>query len=197
MADLEAGGSAYSHPSRRRTGHTHHGQPRTEEDLSSTAVVWDNELREWRSQEEEVEGRTLRSRTPEPSHDGIRQSPTRDDERLSEVTVAEGGVVGEKQGRRESVAMDPLDSVPSSALAAKEFGDGQPIWLEWEKGDPENPFNWSPRKKWQTCLIACVFTLSYEAQKELTTLARAAGGVLWDGILERHAFDDARVEVFA
>lgn len=141
MADLEAGGSAYSHPSRRRTGHTHHGQPRTEEDLSSTAVVWDNELREWRSQEEEVEGRTLRSRTPEPSHDGIRQSPTRDDERLSEVTVAEGGVVGEKQGRRESVAMDPLDSVPSSALAAKEFGDGQPIWLEWEKGDPENPFN--------------------------------------------------------
>lgn len=141
MADLEAGGS---HSSRRQAGHTHHGPARTEEDLSSTAVVWDNDLREWRSQEEEVEGRSLRSRSPELPHgrdQGLQQVPAHDDERLSEVTVADGAVTGEKAGRRDSVAMDPLDSAPSSSLAAKELGDGQPIWLEWEKGDPENPFN--------------------------------------------------------
>ncbi|GAA5861875.1 hypothetical protein JCM5353_007126, partial [Sporobolomyces roseus] len=38
-------------------------------------------------------------------------------------------------------------------------GKASPIWVEWDgPNDPGNPFNWSSRKKWTTCLLCCVFT---------------------------------------
>ncbi|GAA6014890.1 hypothetical protein JCM8202_004804 [Rhodotorula sphaerocarpa] len=34
------------------------------------------------------------------------------------------------------------------------------VWVEWAPNDPENPQNWSRRRKWQTCLLCCAFTVS-------------------------------------
>lgn len=114
---------------------------------------------------------------------------------MSEATVADAAAAApEKMVRLERSSEEVganLDS-PTYSSVMKEQEQEQAaeptdaIWLEWEAGDPENPFNvrplracgssysatalaltctafppnqWSNRKKWQTCLFACVFTL--------------------------------------
>lgn len=60
-----------------------------------------------------------------------------------------------------------------SATGTKDLEEGTPgtfsfdskaveavVWVEWNANDPENPFNWSQRRKWQTCLLCCAFTIS-------------------------------------
>ncbi|GAA5952622.1 hypothetical protein JCM21900_006052 [Sporobolomyces salmonicolor] len=113
--------------------HAHHGPVHDEADLSSTAVVWDNELRQWRSQEEQVE----------------------EEERGSDATTVGGGTGAAMSEKR--VTEDGMTMV--GGTSREEGEKGGVVWVEWEKDDPENPFNWSSRRKWQTCLIACVFTL--------------------------------------
>ncbi|GAA5877188.1 hypothetical protein JCM16303_006193 [Sporobolomyces ruberrimus] len=116
-SDVESQGT---HPHR-------HEHPRTEAELSNTAVVWDEELREWRSQDEA--------------------------ERDSVATAVGGGAqtqtsaTGEKrlsvEGQREK---EPVRG-------------NEVVWVEWDgPDDRENPFNWSDRKKWTTCLLCCFFT---------------------------------------
>ncbi|BGP52668.1 hypothetical protein JCM8202_004805 [Rhodotorula sphaerocarpa] len=154
----------------------HYGRQRPEEELSATAVLWDNELHEWRSQEDMVEGQGIDAR--ERVGPGASR-PSRvwrdEEERPSEVSFGESQTAAEPFADPEAQSyadkpkasttagpaeMGPLGSVTSSAGTKEIEADAnQPIWLEWEKGDPENPFNWSPRKKWQTCLLACTFTL--------------------------------------
>lgn len=34
----------------------------------------------------------------------------------------------------------------------------EPIWVEWEEGDVENPYNWSTRRRWLTTIIVCFNT---------------------------------------
>ncbi|GAA5894174.1 hypothetical protein JCM5296_004675 [Sporobolomyces johnsonii] len=117
-------------------GHVHHGPIRDEADLSSTAVVWDNELRQWRSQEEQAE---------------------EEEERRSDATTVGGGTGAAMSEKRVTEDEVPVGGAPAGGEAGEK---GQVIWVEWEsKDDPENPFNWSSRRKWQTCLIACIFTL--------------------------------------
>ncbi|GAA5918369.1 hypothetical protein JCM1841_002191 [Sporobolomyces salmonicolor] len=113
--------------------HAHHGPVHDEADLSSTAVVWDNELRQWRSQEEQAE----------------------EEERGSDATTVGGGTGAAMSEKR--VTEDGMTMV--GGTSGEEGEKGGVVWVEWEKDDPENPFNWSSRRKWQTCLIACVFTL--------------------------------------
>ncbi|GAA5981253.1 hypothetical protein JCM10908_004039 [Rhodotorula pacifica] len=168
-SDLEAAHPRHSHQ------HVHHGAARGEEELSSTAVLWDNELHEWRSQEEEEEdarsNRSTRhasaSRTRQPQRHasppvhGDERIRDEEDERMSEATVAESArVTSEKKApfERASAAQPGVTDSATSASLPKEIAESDVIWLEWEKGDPENPFNWSNRKKWQTCLLACLFT---------------------------------------
>lgn len=81
---------------------------------------------------------------------------------MSEATVAAVTAASpEKMApfERSPAQAEAVDSATISSSAAKEQEISEVVWLEWEKGDPENPFNWSDRKKWQTCLIACIFTL--------------------------------------
>lgn len=178
--------------------HEHHGRQRREEELSATAVLWDNELREWRSQEDIVEEQGIDARERVGPEGRLPSRTWRDEEeRPSEASFGESQTAAEPFADAEAQSfadkaristtrgpaeMGPLGSVTSSAGTKEiETDTNQPIWLEWEKGDPENPFNvrakafwdgnslltlaraplpqWSPRKKWQTCLLACTFTL--------------------------------------
>ncbi|GAA5981250.1 hypothetical protein JCM10908_004038 [Rhodotorula pacifica] len=54
---------------------------------------------------------------------------------------------------------DLEDGTPGTASFDDKATDGV-IWVEWEEVDPENPFNWSQHRKWQTCLLCCAFTIS-------------------------------------
>lgn len=146
--DLEAA-APHPHGAHHRPAHehVHHGTPRREEELSSTAVVWDNELHEWRSQEEEVETRSVRSartasRTRQWEEGGKGATP--EEERMSEATVAAVTAASpEKMApfERSPAQAEAVDSATISSSAAKEQEISEVVWLEWEKGDPENPFN--------------------------------------------------------
>lgn len=171
--------------------HEHHGQVRREEDLSSTAVVWDDGLQQWRSQDEAVEEDEADARSSE----GTAVGPT--------PTVSAEGEKVTARRRDSGEGRKAFPVAPGTAGILGEKEGAEVIWLEWEKGDPENPFNvrpktsparhnpmrnadearstssphwtdslmlslplsssfnaqWSKRKKWQTALIACLFTL--------------------------------------
>ena len=51
---------------------------------------------------------------------------------------------------------------PSSAvsLPQTQTEDPRAIYVEWELGDPANPFNWSTRKKAITCAVCFAFTMT-------------------------------------
>ncbi|GAA5871883.1 hypothetical protein JCM3774_000717 [Rhodotorula dairenensis] len=171
-SDLEAARSQHSHHHPAHE-HVHHGPVRKEEELSSTAVLWDDAVHEWRSQEEEVETRSVRSRTASESsrrkrsHSGRGRGADRPmQDGMSDATVAVPATIApEKMAPLERSSEEVganLDSATYSSATKEQEQGAEPadvIWLEWEAGDPENPFNWSNRKKWQTCLFACVFTL--------------------------------------
>ncbi|TNY23171.1 MFS general substrate transporter [Rhodotorula diobovata] len=141
--------------------HFHDGPARAEGELSETAVVWDDELREWRSQDEEAQrlehlarrgADDRRDAAPDGSEDGTTVGPT------ATISVEEGekrlgAGAGHDGARTLTVGTEEGKEVAGVSLA-------EVVWLEWEPNDRENPFNWSKRKKWQTCLIACFFTLS-------------------------------------
>ncbi|GJN92132.1 hypothetical protein Rhopal_005162-T1 [Rhodotorula paludigena] len=128
----------------------HHEHVRREEDLSATAVVWDERLREWRSHDEEDDLRDEAERLrDEESSAGTAVGPT-------PSTLAEGEKAPDNAPRQVAVGRGRS----LSTAGTLDVKDGKEvIWLEWEKGDPDNPFNWSNRKKWTTCLISCYFTL--------------------------------------
>ncbi|GAA5997050.1 hypothetical protein JCM5350_001573 [Sporobolomyces pararoseus] len=109
----------------------HHERTYTEAELSNTAVVWDEELREWRSQDEaerDSDATTVGGGAGDPPTSTVNMG----DKRLSIEGDAEKGIAGKK---------------------------AEVIWVEWDgASDPENPFNWSNRKKWTTCLLCCFFT---------------------------------------
>ncbi|GAA5908018.1 hypothetical protein JCM8208_004025 [Rhodotorula glutinis] len=133
--------------------HAHHGPARTEGELSETAVVWDHELREWRSQDEEAQRLARRDADERP---GAVVEASED-----EATVAPTRSVSVEAGEKGAVAGPELDRARTLTAATEEGKEGREvIWTEWNVDDRENPFNWSRRKKWQTCLIACFFTLS-------------------------------------
>ncbi|CEH14585.1 Synaptic vesicle transporter SVOP and related transporters (major facilitator superfamily) [Ceraceosorus bombacis] len=52
-----------------------------------------------------------------------------------------------------------------SAIAEQLAGtrQGDRIWVEWEEGDPENPFNFSPTRKWLMTIFATFFTMEVAA----------------------------------
>ncbi|GAA6012659.1 hypothetical protein JCM11491_005472 [Sporobolomyces phaffii] len=106
----------------------HHERTYPEAELSNTAVIWDESLREWRSQDEA--------------------------ERDSDATTVGGGgpaTPGGGEVKRHSGERDAEKGARGT--------EGQPIWVEWDgPHDPENPFNWSDRKKWTTCYLCCFFT---------------------------------------
>lgn len=170
--------------------HAHHGPARTEGELSETAVVWDHELREWRSQDEEAQRLARRDADERP---GAVVEASED-----EATVAPTRSVSVEAGEKGAVAGPELDRARTLTAATEEGKEGREvIWTEWNVDDRENPFNvrtplarapsrphssrgrradppssppsqplapplrtqWSRRKKWQTCLIACFFTL--------------------------------------
>ncbi|KAK4699960.1 hypothetical protein P7C70_g6294, partial [Phenoliferia sp. Uapishka_3] len=40
-------------------------------------------------------------------------------------------------------------------------GDGNaPIWVEWEEGDVENPFNWTLRRRWLITVVSCAYAFT-------------------------------------
>ncbi|GAA5923091.1 MFS transporter [Sporobolomyces koalae] len=101
------------------TRHESHQRDYPEAELSSTAVVWDEQLRQWRS---------------------------RPDEAGSDATTV--------------AAVPRLDVATGNNIEKGTSGKEGTVWVEWDgPHDPENPFNWSDRKKWTTCLICCYFTL--------------------------------------
>ncbi|POY70051.1 hypothetical protein BMF94_6938 [Rhodotorula taiwanensis] len=61
------------------------------------------------------------------------------------------------------LSMEQLDEALETKDLEQSFdakaGDGV-VWVEWTRDDAENPFNWSRRRKWQTTLICCAFTVS-------------------------------------
>lgn len=129
--DLEAAsGPSASHE------HAHHGPVHDEADLSSTAVVWDNELRQWRSQEEQAE----------------------EEERGSDATTVGGGTGAAMSEKR--VTEDGMTMV--GGTSGEEGEKGGVVWVEWEKDDPENPFNVSlhfffrsSATSWSSCGTSC------------------------------------------
>lgn len=45
---------------------------------------------------------------------------------------------------------------PADPAAEPHAGaDGEPLWVEWDEEDPENPYNWSRRRKWVTTIVVC------------------------------------------
>ena len=51
---------------------------------------------------------------------------------------------------------------PSCALSLHrtQTEDPRATYIEWEPGDPANPFNWSTRKKAITCAVCFAFTMT-------------------------------------
>ncbi|KAL8278271.1 hypothetical protein RQP46_009303 [Phenoliferia psychrophenolica] len=42
---------------------------------------------------------------------------------------------------------------------AKQEGEADdPIWVEWESADPENPYEWSLSRRWRIATLSCLFT---------------------------------------
>ncbi|BGP36379.1 hypothetical protein JCM10450v2_000279 [Rhodotorula kratochvilovae] len=155
--DAVAAAAAVPHSTPHRHGHhaqhAHHGPARAEGELSETAVVWDEGLREWRSHDEEVAAETELERRRGGGGDGSDD----DGEGTAVGPTPTSSAEGEK---RADPGAKELEARTLSAATEEGKEGSEVIWLEWEAGDRENPFNWSNRKKWQTCLIACFFTLS-------------------------------------
>ncbi|GAA5899377.1 MFS transporter [Sporobolomyces salmoneus] len=111
----------------------HHERTYPEAELSNSAVVWDEGLREWRSHDEA--------------------------ERDSDVTTVGGGGGGPRAATETTTPGEK--GVPGEVVGEKgaQSADSKVIWVEWDgEADPMNPFNWSDRKKWTTCLLCCFFT---------------------------------------
>jgi hypothetical protein len=104
----------------------HHERTYPEAELSNTAVVWDQELREWRSQDEA--------------------------ERDSDVTTV-GGDGGTHTATTATPGEKRL-SVEGNAEKGNS-AKVEKIWVEWDgANDPENPFNVSPLGV-QLCSLGC------------------------------------------
>ncbi|GAA6043247.1 hypothetical protein JCM8097_008485 [Rhodosporidiobolus ruineniae] len=135
----------------------HHEHHRDEAHLAETAVVWDERLREWRSHEEQEEDGEAQLERGRRRGGGAGGVDAADDDEGTAVgrtpTVSADGSAGEKIREKDEAVRVPT-RLTVEGVPAREV-----IWLEFPEGDPENPFNWSKRKKWQTALIACVFTL--------------------------------------
>ncbi|KAF8320057.1 MFS general substrate transporter [Clavulina sp. PMI_390] len=73
---------------------------------------------------------------PAPVEDEILTSP------ISEA----GSSPSDRKSSSETLAGDPERAQP------------EPIYVDWEPNDPENPFNWSRKKKWVVTFTACLIT---------------------------------------
>ncbi|GAA5993311.1 hypothetical protein JCM11641_001452, partial [Rhodosporidiobolus odoratus] len=155
-----------------------HAQPshHSEAHLQETAVVWDDRLKRWQSHEEHEAASQSMGAEPEPVS-RCPQHPPRDsieekDDNSSDATVfSPTGVQGTK-GKMEIV-----EKVPTRMTVEGEKGR-EVIWLEFAEGDPENPYNWSQRRKWQTALIGCLFTLAVSFAG--TSFAMGTGSLIKD-----------------
>jgi len=117
--------------------HAHRGPARAEGELSETAVLWDDELREWRSQDEEAE-RLARRGADERPHAVVEGSE-------DEATVAPTRSVSVEAGEKRAVAGQELDRARTLTVATEEGKMGREvIWTEWNADDRENPFNVRP-----------------------------------------------------
>ncbi len=67
--------------------------------------------------------------------------------------AGEKGALG-AAGASSSAAPAGGEKAPAGEEAGAPAG-AEPIWVEWEKDDPENPYNWSRRRKWVTTAVVC------------------------------------------
>lgn len=97
--------------------------------------------------------------------------PTASSSALTELAGIEAGtVIPLKRVRSRSYEREKGAAKDSQAtLAEVELTDEKnnniiieesedTVWVEWEAGDRENPFNWAARKKWRTTCICCLNT---------------------------------------
>ncbi|KAM0756467.1 MFS general substrate transporter [Meredithblackwellia eburnea MCA 4105] len=135
--DLEAGGGGGGahHPPTPM-----HHEPRAEADLSATGVNWDETRHEWYAEDDRGEGETTSQETAV----------------VRAAAAAAGGNLVAGAGSKTADRGEPTEKGAATAMGDV---DVEPIWLEWEEGDPENPYHWSSGKKWVTTWITCLFTL--------------------------------------
>lgn len=71
--------------------------------------------------------------------------------------IEKAGVAGTPEGATVGVVpiLDPTPTGPLEQDEAKE----DPIVIDWEDGDPVNPFNWPQRKKLTVVIVACLIPM--------------------------------------
>lgn len=132
------------------TAHSHgYEQHHSEAHLAETAVVWDERLRTWRSQEEEE--REEQEEEGEQASSGSTltggQAPTRtvsvsvDEKALQRHQEAKKQGWGRKKGGKKGEEGFVVPERVPTRLTLDGREGREVIWLEFMEGDPENPFN--------------------------------------------------------
>lgn len=100
-------------------------------------VLWNEKKRRWSGDDDEQAAEQLRQAVA-------------DEERASQSSTAVS----------KSSPTKPEAPVESTTKAADEktTDEQQPIWVSFEPGDPQNPYNWSLRKKRTTIWLVCWLT---------------------------------------
>ncbi|BGP12403.1 hypothetical protein JCM10213_001992 [Rhodosporidiobolus nylandii] len=137
--------------------HPHSPGHHSEQHLQETAVLWDDKLKRWRSHESEEADLEGMSGAGEPVQREKPEVEGSESERTAVGPSPALSVEDEAKGGKKA-KMQRAERVPTRMTVEGEPGR-EVIWLEFAENDPDNPFNWSQRKKWQTAIIACIFTL--------------------------------------
>lgn len=123
----------------------------SEAELAQEAVRWD--AGEGRYVPEVEDGGDITA-VPTPT---LTDSHTRHSSHVGEKDAPSGTSAHPWLGRADSEKPPP----PPAELAAESkannsnLASAEPIWVEWDEGDAENPYNWSRRKKWLTTIVVC------------------------------------------
>jgi hypothetical protein len=109
------------------------------------------------SKEEAASERTLDSRNEEKSS---QQTLNADEQEEAKAPIGVG--IDAEVAKTPSTLEQGEDRDRSREEEEKEK-DGDVIWVDFEDGDPENPFNFSKTRKWTTTLMAVFYTMEVAA----------------------------------
>lgn len=74
-------------------------------------------------------------------------------------------------------AVGPVQSKQGTIIFPGEGTQESPFVVDWEPGDPENPFNWSKAKKWPlTFVVSAVHLLQHFYEADSKSLCTQVGG---------------------
>ena len=129
----------------------------SEAELQQEAVRWDSRAGRY---------------APEPSPDTVTATSTLvgdgadqhvgtglNSHTFAPLEEGKAGAEGEKPAGAHDRAGAAEGALASAGGPAEPGGaEAEPIWVDWEEGDTDNPYNWSNRRRWVTTVIVCFNT---------------------------------------